>query len=412
MNVLFIAQGFPYPPDTGSRNHVFHWLDAVSRVHDVHLLWIGDPAQGKERITELPGVRINCIRAAPGMGMSARIRRLAKAAAVGIPPTSLVWMTRETCREILQHIRNGNYDVIILAENVVAGYAPVLSTFAPVVLLKPSVQAVDAREARRRCGMWHPRGMLEQWMAGRFEKRSCRAATAVCVVNTEDVANLAQRYHLGRSAQVVPIGVDLAQFPKRERDPSGQVVSFFGNLTWGANIDAVRWYAKEIIPKVDRVYPGATFRVIGSAGEDLRKDLSSPHVEFTGRVVSIPETMADATVGVVPVVSGTGVRFKLLEMLSLGVPVVTTSLGALGTGCVHDQHALIADDADSFAAAVVRLLGDVDLRKRMAEAGRELIRRHSWENLYPRIVEVIEKAATVHEHCQVSTPTRSRDQLG
>ena len=205
MKVLFIAQGFPYPPDTGSRNHVFHWLDAVSRVHDVHLLWIGDPAQGKDRISELPGVRINCVRTAPSMGMSARIRRLAKAVAVGVPPTSLVWMTHETCSEVLQQLRKETYDVIVLAENVVAGYAPILSTFAPVVLLKPSVQAVDVREARRRSGMWHPRWMLEEWMARRFEKRSCRAATAVCVVNTEDVADLARRYRLERSAEVVPI---------------------------------------------------------------------------------------------------------------------------------------------------------------------------------------------------------------
>ena len=85
---------------------------------------------------------------------------------------------------------------------------------------------------------------------------------------------------------------------------------------------------------------------------------------------------------------------KFLEMLSLGVPVVTTSLGALGTGCIHEEHALIADDADSFAAAVVALLGDAGLRRRLTQAGQKLIQRHSWQSFYPRILDILEKAAS------------------
>ncbi|HEX2776199.1 MAG TPA: hypothetical protein VHN10_06120, partial [Candidatus Acidoferrales bacterium] len=112
MKVLFIAQPFPYPPDTGSRNLVFHWLEAASRAHDVHLLWLGDPAEGKDRIPELPGVRVDAIRAVPAMELSARIRRLATAIVLGIPPTSLVGMTEHARGEILGHVRTGHYDVV------------------------------------------------------------------------------------------------------------------------------------------------------------------------------------------------------------------------------------------------------------------------------------------------------------
>src|SRR6202046_297365 len=168
MKVLFIAQGFPYPPNTGSRNLGFHWLDAASRAHDVHLLWLGDPAEGKDRIPELPGVKIDAIRAVPAMELSARIRRLATAIVLGIPPTSLIGMTEQARSEILGHVRTGHYDLVVLTENVVAGYAPLICDHTPVVLLKHSVQAVDARDARRRSGMWHPRWILEEWLGGRF----------------------------------------------------------------------------------------------------------------------------------------------------------------------------------------------------------------------------------------------------
>jgi glycosyltransferase involved in cell wall biosynthesis len=394
MRVLFITQPFPYPPNTGSRNLIFHWLEAASRAHDVHLLWIGDPSQGMASIPELPDVRADCIEAAPRLEILARVRRLAESATVGIPPTSLVGMTRRARSEILRHIRADNCDVVILTENVVAGYASVLHAHTPTVLFKHSVQAVDARDARRRNGMWHPRWMLEEWMVRRFEARTCHAATLVCTVNAEDAADLARRYGLVRPAEIVPIGVDLSKFPSRESDPGGNVIGFFGNMSWGANSDAANWFVDCILPTVWEKIPSAEFRVIGPASEQVALRRRDPRIVSRGPSY-IPDAMSDAVIGVVPVISGTGVRLKFLEMLSLGVPVVTTSLGALGTGCVHQEHALIADDADSFATAVATLLEDAGLRRKLTQAGQQLIQRHSWQSFYPRILDAIEKAASM-----------------
>ncbi|MGA2508705.1 MAG: glycosyltransferase family 4 protein [Candidatus Acidiferrales bacterium] len=393
MKVLFIAQPFPYPPNTGSRNLIFHWLEAASRAHDVHLLWIGDPAEGKDRIPELPGVGIDSITAIPARELSARIRRLATAVLMGIPPTSLIGMTPAARTEILRHVRTGGYDVVVLTENVVSGYAPILSAYAPTVLFKHSVQAVDTRDARHRYGMWHPRWMLEEWMVRRFEAKTCHAATVVCTVNAEDVADLTKRYHLARSPEIAPIGVDLSLFPRRDRDPGGHVIGFFGNISWGANLDAVNWFMGHILPRIWEKVPSAQFRIIGPGSEHVTLGRSEPRIVCHGPS-HIPDAMSDAAIGIVPVISGTGVRLKFLEMLSLGVPVVTTSLGALGTGCIHEEHALIADDADSFAAAVVALLGDAGLRRRLTQAGQKLIQRHSWQSFYPRILDILEKAAS------------------
>jgi glycosyltransferase involved in cell wall biosynthesis len=395
MKVLFIAQPFPYPPNTGSRNLIFHWLEAASQTHDVHLVWIGDPAEGSDRISELPGVRIDCIAAVPAMEASSRIRRLASAVVMGIPPTSLIGMTDSALSKILRYVRTGYYDVVVLTENVVSGYVPILFAYVPTVLFKHSVQAVDARDARRRYGMWHPRWMLEEWMVTRFEARTCHAATVVCTVNAEDAADLSRRYGLARPAEIVPIGVDLSQFPSRKSDPGGHVIGFFGNLSWGANLDAAKWFIDRILPRVWEKIPSAQFCVIGPGSEQVGLGNRDPRIVSRGPS-HVPDAMSDAVIGVVPVISGTGVRLKFLEMLSLGVPVVTTSLGALGTGCVHSEHALIADDADSFAAAVATLLGDPGLRKKLTQAGQKLIQRHSWQSFYPRILDILEKAASTN----------------
>ncbi len=404
MKALLIAQPFPYPPNTGSRNLIFHWLDAASRAHDVHLLWIGDPRDGKDRISELPGVRIDSITAIPAAEPLARVRRFAAAVALGIPPTSLAGMTSTARSEILRHVRTNRYDVVVLTENVVAGYAPILSSYAPVVLFKHSVQAVDAKDARRRNGMWRPRWILEEWIVQRFEARTCRAATVVCTVNSDDAADLRQRYRLAGPVDILPIGVDLSQFPNRQTDPAGHVIGFFGNITWGANVDAAKWFVDQILPKIWEKTPSAQFRIIGPGSDQVASGRLDPRITSLGPS-HIPDAMKDVTVGVVPVISGTGVRLKLLEMLSLGVPVVTTSLGALGTGCVHEEHAMIADDADSFATAVVALLEDAALRNRLTQAGLKLIRKHSWESFYPQIVGVFEKAVATYRRGNVDVGT-------
>ncbi|MBZ5502676.1 MAG: glycosyltransferase family 4 protein [Acidobacteriia bacterium] len=393
MKLLVIAQTFPYPLNTGSRNTIFHWIEALSRAHDVRLLFIGDPAEARESIPELPDVKIETMALNPVAPLSARVARLAGAAVRGIPPTSLVAMTRSLRREVLRRVQEGGYDAVVLSENVVAGYAPVLSPLVPVVLLKHSVHAVDARDGRRRLGMWHPRWMIEEWMVKRFERKTCRAAGVVCTVNSEDAAELARRYRLAEPAEVVRIGVDFSRFPRRERDPGGAVIGFFGNMTWGANLDAVRWFADHILPKVWQKLPSAEFRIMGPGSDRVAFDRNDPRIVRCGEC-DIPNAMKDATIGVVPVISGTGVRFKLLEMLRMGIPTVTTSLGALGTGGIHGEHTLIADDEESFAGAVTLLLSDPALRQKVSRAGAELSEAHAWDRFYPRIRSVVERAAS------------------
>jgi len=254
--------------------------------------------------------------------------------------------------------------------------------------------------------MWHPRWMLEEWMVTGFEARSCQTAAVVCTVNREDGSDLARRYGLAKPPQIVPIGVDFSRFPKRERDPSGQVIGFFGNMTWGANLDAAEWFVDQILPRVLQKSPSAQFQIVGPGSERLAANKRNPRIVCHGPS-HIPDAMKDAVIGVVPVISGTGVRLKLLEMLSMGIPVVTTSLGALGTGCIHGEHALIADDPGSFSAAVITLLGDADLRRQLTRAGSELIQKHSWQSFYPPIRAVIEEAS-LHRSRVMTAGTAAR----
>ncbi len=165
-------------------------------------------------------------------------------------------------------------------------------------------------------------------------------------------------------------------------------IVFSGNLEYHPNIEGVRWFAAQIWPRIRQrapdVTPGVTssltWKLVGRNDHAVRAIVANlDGITFTGAVDDAIAALASAKVCVVPLLSGSGTRFKILEAWAAARAVVSTTLGAEGLGAIDGQDLLIADDADSFANAVIRLLGEPTLRRRLGEAGRALyLDRFTW----------------------------------
>jgi glycosyltransferase involved in cell wall biosynthesis len=157
-------------------------------------------------------------------------------------------------------------------------------------------------------------------------------------------------------------------------------IVFSGNLEYHPNIEAVRWFAAQIWPRIRSRAPDTIWKLIGRNEHAVRSIVGNlDGIAFTGPIADAVAALASAKVCVVPLLSGSGTRFKILEAWAAARAVVSTTLGAEGLGAIDGQHLLIADDADSFANAVLRLLDDDSLRGRLGEAGRALyLDRFTW----------------------------------
>jgi glycosyltransferase involved in cell wall biosynthesis len=392
MRILLVSCGFPYPLDGGGPNIIYHWLEAASTTHDAHLLVISEQSNVPESIPGLPRLKIHSSQIQISRTLWGRARRQAASLFRSTPATSLVLMSPAVQHHLKDLLNRYHFDLIILAENIVAGFAPLLRSSSPVLLLKLFVDASEAKDHRMRHGRFHPRWMLEEYLSGRFEANTCRAASMVCCVTQQDVERLISRYRLSTPVVPIPLGVDLNRFPCRGNVPATQVIGFIGGLTWGGNVDAMHWLCREVLPRVWRTHPDAKLLAVGPGGESFRSLYADSRIHFAGRVPSIPEAMKEVSVGVVPIVSGTGMRTKLLDMLSMGIPTVSTSLGAEGLSYLQGEHFLIADSGETFANSLCTLLSDDDLRRRLAASGRLLASAYSWEKIYPKILEVFDLA--------------------
>lgn len=161
---------------------------------------------------------------------------------------------------------------------------------------------------------------------------------------------------------------------------------FLGNLAHRPNADAVHFFVREIFPLVKRSLPGVKLHIVGDNVTPEIAAYAREDVRVLGYVPDVEPLYQSCRLMVVPVRYGAGVKGKLGESLSYGLPVVTTSIGAEGFGLTDGDEVLIADEPQAFAAAVVRGYEQRDLWERLAERGR----RHIEKNFSPEVVaEVI-----------------------
>jgi glycosyltransferase involved in cell wall biosynthesis len=243
---------------------------------------------------------------------------------------------------------------------------------------------------------------LKRWYIGRqwrkfqrFERRVLGEATRTVAVSPEDAALFRDSFGAER-VSVVDNGVDVGYFsPADVPRPAGQLL-FLGSLDWRPNLDAVDQFLSRVLPAVRRERPEVEGVLVGrNPPPALRRRVEgTPGVRLHADVADVRPYIAGSTLLVVPLRIGGGSRLKILEALSMGLPVVSTRVGAEGL-CLRDgEHLSACASVDDLAGEILRRLGDPQGTRARADAGQRLVReRYNWESLADRLEEVWYDAA-------------------
>jgi glycosyltransferase involved in cell wall biosynthesis len=164
-------------------------------------------------------------------------------------------------------------------------------------------------------------------------------------------------------------------------------IVFSGNLEYHPNIEAVRWFRSRVWPLLRERCPGMEWRLVGRNPQAVASlTAGDERIRVMGPVEDAIAEIARAKACVVPLLSGSGTRFKILEAWAAERAVVSTSIGAEGLGARDQEHLLIANDPAAFAAAIERVWNDAGLRRTLGEAGGKLYRQNftwtaAWRSL-------------------------------
>lgn len=385
--VLVLATWFPYPPDNGSRHRLWALLSGLGERYEVDLLGIVDEAvapdaiaHARERCAHVEVVHRRPFRPRSARAVAAFLHRLPRAVVATDTP--------EAHAAVERLVADRGYDAVVVSQIHVARYAMGLSGLVRVLDdLEPnglrSASPESSLRGRLRDALtWVKVQRYVETVVGTFD-----ATVVVSEQEREAVLELAPDARV----EVVPNGVDTdvnrVGLAEAERD----TMVYAGAPTFGANLEAVRWFAAEVLPAVRASRPGARFVVTGRVDSLPPESLPvASGLTYAGYLDDVRPAIASSWCSVIPLRRGGGTRLKVLESLALGTPVVSTSKGVEGLDLVPGEEVLVADTAEAFAATVIDLMQDAPRRAALAVAGRRAVEeRYDWQPIARRFTDLV-----------------------
>lgn len=194
---------------------------------------------------------------------------------------------------------------------------------------------------------------------------------------------------------VVSNGVDQAFFhPNPEIQRDIETLVFSGKMSYHANISMVKHLVTDIMPRVWKARPSVRLYIVGKdPSPEVKEFEKNPLIRVTGTVDDIRPFLWRATVAVVPLLYGAGIQNKILEAMATRTPVVTTFKTLAALQVQKGKELLAAQDAEEFAGAVVRLIGDRKLQDTIGDAGVSyVVTNHNWLNIAAELVNIYHQA--------------------
>lgn len=408
MKILWVKAGGLVPFDTGGKIRSYQILRGLADDHDVSVFTFyaahaNDAHQDLSKVfAHVEYVPLQL----PARSGIAETLHYARHLVSPFPYTMAKYYHPEVRTRLNRLVQSRDYDVIVCDFIYPAGILP-WDLPCPKVVFTHNVEALIWKRHFQVATnpVWKAICWCEYRKMARAERTYLRQSDHVLAVSATD-RDFFAHYVDPAKISVIPTGVDLEYFSPAPGDEQENAIVFTGSMDWNANEDGVGYFVRDILPRIRRDVPDATFWVVGRNPSARLKALDSQQdgVRITGTVDDIRPYLNRGSVYVVPLRVGSGTRLKIFEAMAAGKAIVSTTIGAEGLPVTDEENIVLADDPDRFADRVVSLLRDRARRRTLGNAARQLVEeRYSW------------KAAA--SHCNailtslVDHPGRQPDQL-
>lgn len=388
--ILFIAHRAPWPPDRGDRIRSWHLLEALLKLGPVHVVALADNAADAQVATD---------KLAPlCASLTLNVRSLSRPAALvrsilrGSPASVEAFASPALQLRVSELRASGRISTVVAFSGQSAQFVP--ASYAGRFLMDfVDVDSAKFAQQGRDGSLFSPMS----WVAARegrrlaaFEAEVAKRATLSLFVSEAEAELFRQQSGQdGVRVRALENGIDTARFDPLadytpldfDTRPLGPLVAFTGQMDYRPNVEAVTYFARDILPALRAQVRATSFAIVGRAPTREVQALEAiPGVTVTGEVPDVRPWLAAADVVVAPLKLARGVQNKLLEAMAMAKPVVASRAAAQGIDAEVGRHLLVADGAAATVSAVAALLRDPACRAAMGTAARErMIARYGWD---------------------------------
>jgi glycosyltransferase involved in cell wall biosynthesis len=398
MRILFLTQILPYPLDAGPKMRIYYVLRYLAQRHRVTLVSFVRNEQDEQNAEHLRSF-LSAVYTVPIK--RSRVRDVFFFAA-SLAQDQPFLIARDHVAEMHALIAR-----LVAAQSFDAVHADQLGMAQYAVGL-PTVKVLDEHNAVWTIveRMWRnesflPRRLLMQreWRAlKKYETCVCKQFDHILTVTEEDrrALNL-----LGENLPIttMPICIDPTALPRVEQAPEARHLICIGGMFYPPNVDGIVWFAQNVFPLVKPICPDSELLVVGArpAPALLRLSEQDPRVRVTGYVDDPTPLLRESAVFIVPLRAGGGMRVKILDAWSRGIPIVSTTIGCEGIAVRDGENILIADEPHTFADAVTRIIQNPTFGRQLADNGRRWVEeRYHWRRIYPALDKIYPAVSADH----------------
>ncbi len=274
---------------------------------------------------------------------------------------------------LIQLLNDNSFDIIQLETLYLAPYIETIKKYsdAKVVMRSHNVEFEIWNRVVESTSII-PKKWYLQYLTQKLKKFEIERLSHYDALVTVTQRDLDAYENLGykKGGMASPIGININRYTPQISNSSYPSLSFIGSLDWMPNLDGLDWFLKFVYPEIVRNYPNTKFHVAGRNTPQSIRDMQSDHVLIHGEVDDAIDFINDHPIMIVPLLSGSGMRVKILEGMALGKVVISTAIGAEGIPAIHQESILIANSAAEFLDCIKWLMDHPDRINRIGEHAR------------------------------------------
>jgi sugar transferase (PEP-CTERM/EpsH1 system associated) len=402
VNILFLSQRVPYPPNRGDKISTWRIVDRLRRTHEVHCVAFAHDDADRKAADELRGMGISVTT----VDYHDRWKKL-----ISLPllltrkPLTLgVYGSGE-----LQRAVDGLADWADMAY----AFSSSMGAFLERHVSLPRVMHIGELDSDK----WHQYSEKTRfpmsWIYRRewrtlleFERRIAHSFSenVLCTPLEQEIF---REQIPGASSMVLRNGVDLEAFSPVPELAEPDHLVFTGVMNYYPNVDGCLWFVREVLPRIRARFPEVRFTIVGSHPTPEIQALEKVEgVTVTGFVDSVTDWVHRAAIGVAPLRIARGIQNKVLEAMACGLPVVGTTSATQGVGGTPGDDYLVADDATAFSEHVCALLGAPERARGLGITARSFVEaNYNWEATLAPLDELVARCTGAQQHSSATDQT-------
>ena len=390
MKILYICHRFPFPPKRGGKIRPFNMIRHLAKDHEVTVASI---ARSDEEAREGAGLAKYCVRYEMSQVRNPiQLMRMVALLPTPSPSSMGYFYSPHIARRIRELLAAERFDLIFVHCSSVAQYVEG-TRGVPKILDFGDMDSQKWLEYAR----YKPFPLsLGYWLEARkLERSERRSATRfdMCTATTKAEWQTLQSYDTGVPSDWFPNGVDGEYFAPSAEPYDPDTIAFVGRMDYYPNQECMFDFCATILPRLQSRRPALKLTIVGADPPPAVKRLARlPGVTVTGSVPDVRPYLGRSALMVAPLNIARGTQNKILEAMSMGVPVVTSQIAAGGVDALDEEHFLVASTPDQYVTSILRVIEEPAERRRLALAGRHrMLTHHAWDKSMQRLDQIIER---------------------